>query len=103
MFFSLTLNTQCATPMSPLMKYILVVTLRFSYVYWLASRATPADDATAGSAIMFVALRPRLVKVLDEAAERVVGFGMSCLLTSSTPVAGEVLWVSSHCSIARHS
>ena len=30
-------------------------------------------------------------------------FGMSCLLTSSRPVAGEVLWVSSHCSMALRS
>ena len=31
-------------------------------------------------------------------------FGMSCLLSSSTPVAGEVLlWVSSHCSMALRS
>ena len=28
---------------------------------------------------------------------------MSCLLTSSRPVAGEVLWVSSHCSMALRS
>eukprot|EP00964_Phaeocystis_antarctica_P084313 scaffold53077_cov64-Phaeocystis_antarctica.AAC.4 len=29
--------------------------------------------------------------------------GMSCLLSSSTPVAGEVLWVLSHCSMALRS
>ena len=28
---------------------------------------------------------------------------MSCLLSSSRPVAGEVLWVSSHCSMALRS
>ena len=28
---------------------------------------------------------------------------MSCLLSSSTPVVGEVLWVSSHCSMALRS
>ena len=29
--------------------------------------------------------------------------GMSCLLSSSAPVAGEVLWVLSHCSMALRS
>jgi len=29
--------------------------------------------------------------------------GMSCLLSSSTPVVGEVLWVLSHCSMALRS
>ena len=61
----------------------------------------------AGSAILFVALLrapATLMEVLDEAAEGVdEWFGTSCLLSSSTPVAGEVLWVSSHCSMALRS
>ena len=56
-----TLATCSATPMSSLISRFI--------------SSTPpkplADDATAGSLIMFVALRARLVEVLDEAAERV--------------------------------
>ena len=34
---------------------------------------------------------------------RIEWLGLSCLLSSSAPVVGEVLWASSHCSMALRS
>ena len=44
-----------------------------------------------------------MARVSDEAAERVVTLGLSCLFSSSRPVVGEVLWALSHCSMALRS
>ena len=64
-------------------------------------RATNVRRLDSAAQPCSVALRARYVEVLDELRRE--WFGTSCLLSSSTPVAGEVLWASSHCSMALRS
>ena len=63
---------------------------------------TPADEGTAGGVILFLR-RHAHAPWKSWMRLRREWFGMSCLLSSSRPVAGEVLWVSNHCSMALRS